>query len=269
MFAVVAIGLLISVLFLLGLGCVAVFQVAFSGPPTHHDNARWQPPLARGEDLLAWAAGMANAVARKRLRQPVGKETARELATEIYEGSSYAMARSPGAVRPLKPRCTSCRHRMIGVTAPEALAIADALQASQGKREVKRIRDLAAANAAASAGLDHEQYQQAQFACPLLTSDSTCVVYDARPIRCRGWCSPASKMESADGASGNCGKCDPRADAVGRGAEEGLSLALRSAGLDSDIYELNSALVASLDTAKAAERWIRGEPVFAGCHQYA
>ena len=269
MFAVVAIGLLISVLFLFGLGCVAVFQVAFSAPPTHHDNARWQPPLARGEDLLAWAAGLANAVARKKLRQPVGKETARELAAEIYEGSSYAMARSPGAVRPLKPRCTSCRHRMIGVTAPEALAIADALQASQGKRELKRIRDLAAANAAASADLNHEHYKQAQLPCPLLASDSTCVVYDARPIRCRGWYSPASETESSAEASGNCGKCDPRADAVGRGAEEGLSLALRTAGLDSDVYELNSALVASLDTAHAAERWAHGEAIFAGCHQYA
>lgn len=269
MFAAIAIGLVLSILLILSVGFYAFLQVAFSGPPDFQNDKRWQPPLARGNDLLAWAAGMANTAATKKLKQPLGKETARELAKEIYEGSSYAIARSPSAVHQLKPRCTSCRHRMIGVTAPEALAIADELRTTQGKREVKRIHDLAAANAAASAGLDHEQYQQAQFECPLRTADSTCVVYDARPIRCRGWCPPASEESSLPVANGKCGLRDPHADAVGRGAEQGLALALESAGLDGEIYELNSALVAALDTPNAPGQWVCGEPIFARCHEYA
>ncbi|MCE9527912.1 MAG: hypothetical protein K8R36_17865 [Planctomycetales bacterium] len=269
MFAIVFIGLALSLLTLLGIGLIAIADVAFAGPPNLHDKKRWQPPLAQGNDLLHWAAGMANAVATKRLHQPLGKDTASELAREIYEGSSFAIARAPGAVRPLKPRCTSCRHRMIGVTAPEALAIADEIQSSQSKPEVKRIRDLAAANAAAAAGLDLAQYKEAQLVCPLLTCDSTCVVYDARPIRCRGW-SPAEGEESSlPNARNRCVAPDPYADAVGRGAEEGLAQALESAGLGGEIYELNSALAAALSNADAPAQWIRGEPVFAGCHVYA
>lgn len=269
MLVIVVIGLSVSLLIVLGIGLVTLLDVAFSGPPELSDNSPWQPPLARENDLFAWASDLASAVATKRLKGPRSEDTARQLATEIYQGSSLAIARSPSAPRPLKPRCTSCRHRMIGVTAPEALTVADALRTSQGKREVQRIHDLAAANAAAAAGLDHVQYQQAQLVCPLLTSDSTCVVYDARPIRCRGWSSPPGETAPAMAAKGNCNVCDPHADAVGRGAEEGLSQALGSAGLDGDIYELNSALVAALDTPHAAQRWARGEPVFAGCKEYA
>jgi hypothetical protein len=269
MFAIVFIGLALSLLTLLGLGLFAIADVAFAGPPNLHDKKRWQPPLARGNDLLHWAAGMANAVATKRLHEPLGKETARELAMEIYEGSSFAIARAPGAVRPPKPRCTSCRHRMIGVTAPEALAIAEEIQTSQSKPEVKRIRDLAAANAAASAGLDHAQYKEAQLVCPLLTCDSTCVVYDARPIRCRGWSPAEGDAASPSNGRKNCIAPDPHADAVGRGAEEGLAQALESAGLGGEIYEFNSALAVALSNADAPAQWVRGEPVFAGCHEYA
>jgi hypothetical protein len=269
MFAIVVLGLTLSFLALLSIGLFAIADVAFSGPPSLHDHKRWQPPLAKGSDLLAWAAGMANSVAAKKLRQPLGKETARELATEIYEGSAFAIALAPGAVRPTKPRCTSCRHRMIGVTAPEALAIAEAIQASQGKQEVKRIRELATANAAASTGLNHEQYKEAQLVCPLLTCDSTCVVYDARPIRCRGWTPTEGAESSAPIATRRCVAPDPHADAVGRGAEEGLSQALESAGLGGEIYELNSALAVALSNADAPEQWAHGEPVFAGCHEYA
>jgi hypothetical protein len=44
--------------------------------------------------------------------------------------------------------------------------------------------------------------------------------------------------------------------------EIGVTRALKSAGLDANIYELNSALAAALETPDAAERWARGEQVF-------
>ncbi len=49
---------------------------------------------------------------------------------------------------------------------------------------------------------------------------------------------------------------------VAEGIEIGLIQALKSAGLDSNIYELNSALAKALETPDAADRWARGEKVF-------
>jgi hypothetical protein len=49
----------------------------------------------------------------------------------------------------------------------------------------------------------------------------------------------------------------------------GLTTGLESAGLDGQVYELNSALSAALTTPDAAGRFARGEPVFTGCHPYS
>ena len=49
---------------------------------------------------------------------------------------------------------------------------------------------------------------------------------------------------------------------VAQGIEIGLTQALKSAALDANVYELNSALATALETSNAAERWANGENVF-------
>jgi hypothetical protein len=49
---------------------------------------------------------------------------------------------------------------------------------------------------------------------------------------------------------------------VAQGIEAGVTRALKSAGLDANIYELNSAFAKALESSDAAERWARGEDVF-------
>ncbi len=49
---------------------------------------------------------------------------------------------------------------------------------------------------------------------------------------------------------------------VAQGIEMGLTRALKSAGLDANIYEINSALATALGSPDAAERWANGERVF-------
>ena len=41
-----------------------------------------------------------------------------------------------------------------------------------------------------------------------------------------------------------------------------MTRALKSAGLDANIYELNSAVATALEISDAAERWARGDDVF-------
>lgn len=52
---------------------------------------------------------------------------------------------------------------------------------------------------------------------------------------------------------------------VGRGVQLGLQEGLQSAGLDAEVYEFNSALAKALETPDAADRWAKGENVFASC----
>ena len=84
-------------------------------------------------------------------------------------------------------------------------------------------------------------------------------------MRCRGWC--LTSGEDGDRClTGDA--CDVHAKAVTSGAEDGLCQGLESAGLDGNVYELNSALVAALDTPVGAERWAEGEGVFEQCKLY-
>ncbi len=52
---------------------------------------------------------------------------------------------------------------------------------------------------------------------------------------------------------------------VAEGVEEGLVRALDMAGIDGNVYELNSAVAAALRTPEAARRWLDGEAGFADC----
>ncbi len=158
---------------------------------------------------------------------------------------------------------------MIGVTAPEVLAIADELRRTKSNRETQRIRDRVAENAKAAAGFDHEQYERAHLVCPLLDKDESCAAFDSRPLHCRGWC--LFSGEEGDRClmdAGGAGSVDSHAYTVGRGMEEGLSQGLESAGLDGSVFELNSALFTALDTPDAAAQWADGKPVFSGCQPY-
>lgn len=253
----------------------AILEVAFAGPQVGRESfgraQRWQPPLVRGDELLAWASDTAKAATASRLAGPRSRETAKQVATEIYIGMACAISHSPSAVGPPKRGCPSCRHQRIGVTPPEALAIADAVHTNRAWREAKRIRDRATRNTEAISGLGHEQYEQARVVCPLLLSDGCCAAFDARPVHCRGWCLLHGGDVEPDVLSltrNGAGPVDAHAHTVARGAEVGLSRGLASAGLDGTVYELNSALVVAMDTPSAAENWASGSSVFELCQRY-
>ncbi len=271
MFAVVAISLSIALLVLVAVLAFAFLDVALAGSERvpASGTRKWQPPMVRGEQLLTWAASVARATAVRRLRAPRSGKTARRLAAEIYAGATRAIEESPHAVRQSKPSCPSCRHQMIGVTAPEVLAIADELRRTRSNRETQHIRNRVAENAKAAAGLHQEQYERAHIVCPLLDRETSCAAFDSRPLHCRGWCLFSSEegdrcLLEADDA----GSVDSHAYNVGRGMEEGLSQGLESAGLDGKVYELNSALLTALETPDAAAQWAEGKPVFSGCQLY-
>lgn len=270
---VVIIVLLISLLVAFAVVAYAFLEVALSGPQSVRESSVisqwWQPPLVQGDNLLAWATATAKAVTQRRLACPRSQETAKQLAADIYEGATFAISQSPSAAPQCEPKCPSCRQHMIGVTPPEALAIADTIRRTKPRRQANRIRDWAMQNAEIVGDLDHKQYEQARVVCPLLASDGSCAVFSARPVHCRGWCLFRGERGDRDlAADDGAGQLDVHSRTIGRGAKQGLSRGVESAGLDGKVYELNGALVAALDTPGAAERWARGESVFENCKPY-
>jgi hypothetical protein len=259
MFSIIIIGLLIALVAVVTLGMLVFFDVAFANQtglpkPSH----QWQPPLMRGKELRDWAARMATAATTKWLSKPRGKKIAIGLTTEITHGASYAIAQSPKSRPQLAPNCRSCKRRMIGVTPPEAIAISETIRNTMPSPIARRIHAQAAQNANSVLDLDPNQYEQADITCPLWDKDTSCLVFELRPLHCRS-CRPDPEKHDQVGA------LDAHAFSVGSGTEEGLSQGLQSEGLDGSVYELNSALATALEKPNAAEQWIEGDTVFNQC----
>lgn len=256
MVLIVMLGLFGSVLALVLIMVLVFFQVAFRGseqeiPPRFAPP--WQPPLAADHQLYDWAAHTTrNQV--QRLTQTRNKSTARRIAQEIGAGMSYAVDQTPcGRSLDSEPHCASCRQQTIAISPPEAIAIVELLQADRSP-EVQQIRENASRNSHSYGTVTRNPLDFAQRLCPLLLKDNMCGAQNARPIFCRGWLPDPSGQHNS-----------PHAQTITDAVQASLAQELRNQGLDGTHYELNSALTVAFDTLDVAERWARGETVFAHC----
>jgi Fe-S-cluster containining protein len=263
---------ILAVLFVAGLICFDMFSGSTERTLAERRNAqrRWQPPFARGKDLAHWARAKAGQIVGNWLEDKPTSAAAEKLSAELHDGATRAML-------PLVPdhqaqRTVACPDEgqgMVGITVPEVLEIADYIR-RMPRAERKRIHDLAFENAKKLKNLDHNQYNADQTPCPLQGDDQVCRVYDARPLRCRPLhaATIARQLGLEAPKEGEIPEWLPDAQTVEQGIEEGEAQALQSAGLDANLYELNSALVTALDTPDAAQRWRKGEDTFAECTRY-
>jgi|GEM_PF-1897190 hypothetical protein len=273
MFTIVLVSLSVALLAVVSVLLAAFLDVAFREPQRAvvrtGVKGNWQPPLVRGRELLNWAAVTAQSSTLEVLRNRRTNRTAAELANRLHEGATTAIDQQVGPDHQVG--CPAYCHAAIAVTPPEVLGIADYLRQNRPIDEVRRIQDRAAANCRQLESADHRKPVGEDVCCPLMNGKDACCAFSARPIRCRGW-SPTAK--SADDASSTSifdqKPLDPyeyesRGHVVVQGAESGFRNGLKESGLDGNLYELNSALVAALDVPDAAERWANGDSVFENC----
>lgn len=172
----------------------------------------------------------------------------------------------PSAPIACKKGCAWCCYVKVDVTAPEVFRIVEYLRSALRADQLESLRKRVVETDAATRGLSEEERFALTVPCPLLF-EGLCCVYPLRPMPCRG-------MNSTD-----AGKCEegwreprgltviPQHPAVGFGhavITQGLCQALHGAGLDGHLLELNAALRIALETPDVIERWLGGEPVFAG-----
>ena len=224
--------------------------------------AAWLPPFLGGDALRKWAATTAESLVRQQLSGERNSEVASRLAKAVEEGAMRAMV--PLADPAELDRVLACPETgqgRIGVTAPEVLAIADYLRKNKSPEEVRRIHELAVENAEAIAARAESERDQPPLPCPLQGKDHVCCVYSMRPLHCRPLHAICLGMEMGHRDESGVGLARHE-QIVAQGVELGLTQALKSAGLDGDAYELNSALATALGTPDAAERWAKGEHLF-------
>ena len=266
-------GLLAVFLFyaLFLLACFATVMLLPASFLARHATAvlTWLPPFMRGEALRNWAATTAERLTQKHLAGKRTGETATRLAMEVEDGAMHAMM--PLAEPAELERIIACPETgqgMVGVTAPEALAIAAYLRNNLSRAEQQRIHELAVENAKKIASRAPGDSNLPPLQCPLQGQDRVCCVYAARPLRCRILHAIAISKEMGDRSVPRAGSQAEAPDenrheqTVAEGIEIGVTRALKSAGLNANICELNSALATALEAPDAAERWANGEDVF-------
>lgn len=268
MLAFVLMALSLSLLVVLAIFVLAFVEGAFGKPqPAPVGRALsqgWQPPMIHDKELVSWAAEAAKNSVRRRLSSRRTATTAMEIAAELHAGVNSAIGQLPREVdRDSVHACSSCRHQWIAVMAPEALSIAETLR-TKSPLQVNRIRERAIENSRRVANLDQRQYAEAKLVCPLFC-DGSCAANGMRPLHCCGWRLMSGEQGNQDVLPVDGASIDPHAYCVSQGARDGLARELQDEGLDGNRYELNSALIAALDTPDAAARWANGEGVFEGC----
>jgi Fe-S-cluster containining protein len=177
------------------------------------------------------------------------------------------MDRNPTAPASLacKRGCAHCCHRPVGTSAPTVLRIAAALREALSEPEFARVLARVVALDDKTHGAAWTPTERPPFPCAFLV-DGACSIYTLRPFVCRAWNS--ADAEACRRALGQ-DSVEMRFDLFQRttfsGIERGLQAALESSGLDATVLELTAAIRVAMENSDACERWLAGEPVFAGC----
>lgn len=263
-------------LFLIGGTVVTIMflDVVFRGPDRmvrdrEKEARRWRPPYASGGLLVEWAQGMASRKVRWRLAGEQAEAAPSELLAEIHAGADQAMLPDVGPREVLRRvPCPSVGQGTIGISAPEAIGIADFIRYHLPPGDRDRIRALARENVTAleSAAVG----PQPEAPCPLQGESCVCVTYAARPLQCRPFhaATIADHLGLHPSQPDRVSRWEAHVREVAQGIRQGLTEGIESAGLDANLYELNSALLAVLDRPDVAKRWLGGEDVFSGCARY-
>lgn len=160
----------------------------------HRDPATGQEAVALKAPLFqeAWQNEIAAAAANTAhgiLRGQATLERTVKLAQSAMAATSRLadglLARAPSGAVACKSGCDHCCYQSVGVTAPEALAIADHLRRTLTEDELAAVAAHVSKCHAETAGLTAEERFSPEHPCPFLRS-ARCSIYEVRPLSCRG-----------------------------------------------------------------------------------
>ena len=178
------------------------------------------------------------------------------LAQQVHQGMSATIDALPSkAQHACAPGCSFCCYLPVDVLAPEAFRIAAYLKQTRSPGEMGELLYRLGA---------HGQPDFGVRPCVFL-ADGHCSIYEVRPMVCRGYNSLSKERCEAyyhDASVDLKGTKDRVAGRLAEAMEEGVIAGLNALGLDSEWYDLPSAVLRALGTTNGPARWARGETVF-------
>lgn len=160
--------------------------------------------------------------------------------------------------------CAACCTLRVVASAPEALLVAQYIIATRpayaklGVDLARRIAD----EDAVTRGLDEKRRMALRRRCPFIENGS-CLVYNVRPLACRGHASYDKRacFDAAAGRGVDAKVSEPHL-VVRSLVQNALLSALRDAGLAWRLYELNRAIAIALSDPDAEKAWLSGADPF-------
>ena len=227
----------------------------------------WQNEIAAGAAHTAYTslAGQPSISRTVALARSVMATTSR-----IADG---LLSRAPAGSVACKAGCDHCCYQAVGVTPPEALAIAQHLKDTLSSAQLALVAARVAEAYERVRGLSSAERFSPEHPCVFLES-ARCTIYEVRPLACRGMNSldagecakrlrePAARDEFLANGAGSHSYLEPiRAfHAVSAGLQLGLS---ELHGLDTRPLDLIFAVHLLLTGGESVGRdWIAGEPAF-------
>ncbi|MDC0677580.1 YkgJ family cysteine cluster protein [Sorangium atrum] len=257
-------------------GVGRVHLTVLRDPVSGNERVALRSPVFREawqNDIAAAAANTAYAALRGEPSVDGAVELARDAMAATSRLAAGLLARAPDGAVACRAGCDHCCHQSVGVTPPEALAIADHLRSTLSDAELARVAQHVSGCHDRTRSLPSAERFSPDHPCPFLRS-GRCSIYEVRPLSCRG-------MNSLD--AGECATRlrDPEARAAflargvgGRSFMEpirgvhaisaGLQLSLSELfRLDMRPLELTAAMHLLLNGPDSlADAWIRGERPF-------
>jgi Fe-S-cluster containining protein len=246
------------------IGAVERAQEQVQQTPPHPDH----PPLLN--ITASTEAAAAEVLSRDRTAAKVYElaASALDLAQKAIE---QVMACTPPESRPACcAGCAFCCAIPVAVSPPEALYIAAHMQETLSAEAQVDLRTHLRARAEERQGSTVDALRAHKRFCLFLRDDRQCGIYPIRPLACQGYNSMSrSACEEAFTDQEDRVHMHAGVRELAAGVIYGLILASKRLGLEWGRYALEAAVLRALDTPDAAERWARGERVFAGCDQIA
>ncbi len=147
-----------------------------------------------------------------------------------------------------------CCHFSVDVRAVEVFSILDFVERSLPADEKARIYSEVRANSAALKGMDEMERMRRNVKCPFLSA-GRCSIYEARPQTCRNYHATdvagcQQSYEDPDNLEIDP-EFAPMVYQAGGAHVDAFTRAMREAGYDTNVYEMNSAIDTALSQPDA------------------
>lgn len=161
--------------------------------------------------------------------------------------------------------CTWCCHYSVDVRAVEVFGIVDFVEQTFTPEEKARVYAEIRANSAALSGLDEFERMRRNVKCPFLR-EGRCSIYAVRPQTCRNYHATSALGCQQSYEDPDNFEIDPEFAPLvyqaGGAHVDAITTAMREAGYDTNVYEMNSAIDAALSEPDARQRFESKLPTF-------